>query len=235
MRDCSTAHTPQSGSPHQRLAKPDTYVSERILTNWGAPLSMPDPSQNKSRTRNARPKIERAALKLFIDEGINAATTREIANAAGVSEGALYRHYKGKDELALSLFMATHNRLGEMLREALSAPGSLEERVARAVEAYCAIADDDWLLFSFHLVSLNKFLPHDERRSDDPVTILETLIAAMMKAGEIPYGDPALTTAMCLGVVMQSGLNKVYNRLPGPFAAHAPTFTRTILAILHQK
>ena len=31
----------------------------------------------KPRARNARPKIERAALKLFIHEGVDAATTRE--------------------------------------------------------------------------------------------------------------------------------------------------------------
>lgn len=188
-----------------------------------------------SRTRNARPKIERAALKLFIDEGVDAATTRQIATLAGVSEGALYRHYKGKDELALALFMATHNRLGELLREALSVPGTLEERIGRAVDAYCAIADEDWLLFSFHLVSLNRFLPHDVRREDDPVSILEAIVTAMMKSGEIPKGDAALTTAMCLGVIMQSGLNKVYNRLSGPLSAHSKTFTRTILAILLQK
>ncbi len=196
---------------------------------------MQDSSSTKGRTRNARPKIERAALKLFVNEGIDAATTREIASVAGVSEGALYRHYKGKDELALALFMATHNRLGEMLREALAVDGSLEERVRAAVTAYCSLADEDWLLFSFHLVSLNRFLPHDVRRDDDPVSILETILSAMMASGEIPEGDPAITTAMCLGVVMQSAQNKIYNRLPGPFSQHIDVFTRTITAILLQK
>ncbi len=191
--------------------------------------------QKRPRARNARPKIERAALKLFISEGVDAATTREIADSAGVSEGALYRHYKGKDELALALFMETHNRLSEMMQAAFSQPGSLEEKVRRAVTAYCALADEDWLLFSFHLASLNKFVPHDTRRDDDPVTVVERLIAALMETGEIPRGDPAIVAAMALGVVMQSGLNKIYNRLPGPFSQHADTFTRTIMAILQQK
>ncbi|MEC7291722.1 MAG: helix-turn-helix domain-containing protein, partial [Pseudomonadota bacterium] len=99
--------------------------------------------QKRPRARNARPKIERAALKLFISEGVDAATTREIADVAGVSEGALYRHYKGKDELALALFMETHNRLAEMMQAAFSEPGTLDERVRRAVTAYCALADED--------------------------------------------------------------------------------------------
>lgn len=191
--------------------------------------------QKRPRARNARPKIERAALKLFISEGVDAATTREIADEAGVSEGALYRHYKGKDELALALFMETHNRLAEMMLEAFSQEGTIEESVRRAVTAYCELADEDWLLFSFHLVSLNKFIPHDTRRDDDPVSVVERLVTMLMDSGEIPKGDPALIAAMSLGVVMQSGLNKIYNRLPGPFSRHTETFTRTIMAILLQK
>ena len=195
--------------------------------------SSTDQSKTKPRARNARPKIERAALKLFIHEGIDAATTREIAEKAGVSEGALYRHYKGKDELALSLFMETHNRLGAMMAQALSADGSLEEKVHAAVEAYCALADEDFLLFSFHLVSLNRFLPYDKRREDDPVSITEKIIAGLIADGHIPKGDPALKAAMALGVVMQAGQNKIYNRLPGPFSHHVDAMSRAVLCVLN--
>lgn len=189
----------------------------------------------RPRARNARPKIERAALKLFVDEGVDAATTREIADQAGVSEGALYRHYEGKDQLALSLFMEMHNRLGDMMKGAFMEPGSIEDKVRRAVTSYCNLADEDWLLFSFHLVSLNRFLPHDVRREDDPVSVLESVISMLMKNGDIPDGDPAIIAAMSLGVVMQAGNNKAYNRLPGPFSQHVDAFTRAIMAIILQK
>ncbi len=190
---------------------------------------------SRPRARNARPKIERAALELFVDGGIDASTTRDIADRAGVSEGALYRHYKGKDELALSLFMETHNRLGKLVAEAARTEGGLSERVRAIVAAYCKLADEDWLLFSFHLVSLHKFLPHDTARPDDPVTITEAIISSLMEAGDIPEGDPALLAAMSLGVVLQAGQNKAYGRLPGPFSAHVDAFTRAILAILLHK
>lgn len=186
----------------------------------------------KARARNARPKIERAALKLFVHEGVDAATTREIAEKAGVSEGALYRHYKGKDELALSLFMETHNRLGQMMQEALSGDGTLEEKVHAAVKAYCELADEDFLLFSFHLVSLNRYLPYDKRREDDPVSITERIIDGLMQQGIIPTGDPALKAAMALGVVMQAGQNKIYNRLPGLLSQHADAMARAVVAVL---
>jgi len=190
------------------------------------------PGEKKTRARNARPKIERAALKLFVHEGVDAATTREIAEKAGVSEGALYRHYKGKDQLALSLFMETHNRLGQMMHEALSASGTLEEKIQAAVKAYCQLADEDFLLFSFHLVSLNRYLPYDKRRDDDPVSITERIIESLMQEGALPKGDPALKAAMALGVVMQAGQNKIYNRLPGPLTQHAPAMARAVVAVL---
>lgn len=189
-------------------------------------------TDKKPRARNARPKIERAALKLFVQEGVDAATTREIAEKAGVSEGALYRHYKGKDELALSLFMETHNRLGQMMQHALSGPGTLEDKVHAAVSAYCELADEDFLLFSFHLVSLNRYLPYDKRREDDPVSITERIINGLMNEGIIPGGDAALKAAMALGVVMQAGQNKIYNRLPGPLSQHAPAMARAVVAVL---
>ena len=189
----------------------------------------------RPRARNARPKIERAALKLFVGEGIDGATTRDIAEQAGVSEGALYRHYKGKDELAQSLFMETHNRLGQMVLEAAQTEGGLEEKVRAIVTAYCTLADEDWLLFSFHLVSIHRYLPHDSKRDDDPTTITESIIRGLIAAGEIPDGDPALLGAMALGVVLQAGQNKAYDRLPGPFSAHIEAFTRAIVAILRQK
>lgn len=191
--------------------------------------------QKRPRARNARPKIEKAALELFIRDGVDAATTRGIADVAGVSEGALYRHYKGKDELALALFMQTHNQLGEMMMGAFSDAGTIEDKVRRAVAAYCAFADDDWLSFSYHLVSQNRYLPYDTKRADDPVSVVEKLIEHLMQSGDIPKGDPAILAAMSLGVVMQAGLNKVYNRLPGPFSQHVEIFTRTIMAILLQK
>ena len=191
--------------------------------------------QKRPRARNARPKIEKAALELFIRDGVDAATTRGIADVAGVSEGALYRHYKGKDELAIALFMQTHNQLGDMMLAAFSHEGSIETKVRSAVAAYCAFADEDWLSFSYHLVSLNRYLPHDTKRDDDPVSVIEKLIEHLMDTGDIPKGDPAILAAMSLGVVMQSGLNKIYNRLPGPFSQHVDTFTRTIMAILLQK
>ena len=53
-----------------------------------------------------------------------------------------------------------------------------------------------------------------------------------MKEGHIPKGDPALKAAMALGVVMQAGQNKIYNRLPGPLSQHAEAMANAVVAVL---
>ena len=81
-------------------------------------------------------------------------------------------------------------------------------------------------------MSLNRYLPYDKKRVDDPVSITERIIGGLMKAGIVPEGDPALKAAMALGVVMQAGQNKIYNRLPGPLSQHADALARAVVAVL---
>ena len=46
-----------------------------------------------------RQAIVDAALPLFAEHGLSGVTTRQIAQAAGVSEALLYRHFASKDEI----------------------------------------------------------------------------------------------------------------------------------------
>lgn len=50
-------------------------------------------------------KILEAATKVFTAKGFNGATTSEIAKEAGVAEGTIFKYFKTKKELFLSLFV----------------------------------------------------------------------------------------------------------------------------------
>lgn len=43
--------------------------------------------------------IAKAAMRLFAEHGFHGVTTRQLAEAAGVSEALLYRHFRSKEEL----------------------------------------------------------------------------------------------------------------------------------------
>ncbi len=181
-----------------------------------------------------RARIERAALGLFVDRGVDAATTRDIAAAAGVSEGAIYRHFDGKDALASAIFLEIHTRLARLVREAAAKKPDLAAQTRAVVEAYCATADADFPLFTFHLLYAHRFMPTPEG-VDNPVAAVEDIVSGAMRRREIPRRDPGLAAGMALGIVLQTALQISYGRLEGPLSAHVEDLAASALAALSAK
>lgn len=82
-----------------------------------------------------------AALTLFAENGIEATTTREIAERAGAAEGTLYRHFDGKADLAQWLYQRCSRQLRDTLTEAdddTSEPTERLEALVRGVFRFYA-------------------------------------------------------------------------------------------------
>jgi AcrR family transcriptional regulator len=62
-----------------------------------------------------RERILDAAMRLFIDQGYDKTSLREIAEALGITKAAVYYHFASKDDILAAL----HMRLHELLRESL--------------------------------------------------------------------------------------------------------------------
>jgi AcrR family transcriptional regulator len=60
------------------------------------------PTERRSASER-REEILAASMALFSRHGLHGVTTRMIADAAGISEALLYRHFKGKEELYTEL------------------------------------------------------------------------------------------------------------------------------------
>jgi AcrR family transcriptional regulator len=80
-----------------------------------------DTTKGATRLRgpDRRYRIIQAALLLFSEKGFDATTTKEIAQAAGISEAVIFRHFQSKDELYAAILRATPDAppLGEWLAE----------------------------------------------------------------------------------------------------------------------
>lgn len=190
-----------------------------------------DAKGSPAREGDTRLRIERAALELFRDHGVDGATTREIARRAGLSEGALYRHFPSKEAIAQTLFSNLHLRLARLVRAAGTQGEDLGAQADRVVDAYCAVADEDWTHFAFHLLNTAHFLPTPPEQ-DNPVSAVENLIAAAMARGEILRSDPLVLAAMALGVVLQPALHKAHGRFSFLLAPLAPRFKAGVRAVL---
>ena len=186
-------------------------------------------------------RIERAALSLFMERGVDGVSVKELAAHAGISDGAMYRYYPSKYNLAHTLMLAIHNRLTELVREVSREDVKFRRKVKNLVARYCAAADDDWQLFSYHLLHLHHFpelftkAPRKRKKLDSPVTACADMLEAAMQDGDIPSGNTELLASMALGIVIQAASAKAYGRLNGPLSIYAPEFERAIWAIVKQK
>jgi AcrR family transcriptional regulator len=85
-----------------------------------------------------REKLLEAAAKVFAESGYRGATTRRIAQQAGVSEITLFRHFGSKDALILEALRETGspNTASQMLPEVPNAPFEELFAWARAQHAH---------------------------------------------------------------------------------------------------
>lgn len=79
-----------------------------------------------------------AALALFAEKGIEATTTREIAERAGAAEGTLYRHFNGKADLAEWLYGQCTDEMSETLAGVVEDEMDPDDRLAALVRGIFA-------------------------------------------------------------------------------------------------
>ena len=85
---------------------------------------------------SARDAILDAADALFGDLGFDAASTRQIGEAAGINKALIHYHFASKQSLFNSVLDRYYERLNETLRGALEGEGSLRDRLGGLLEAY---------------------------------------------------------------------------------------------------
>ncbi len=65
-------------------------------------------------------EIIRAAVDLAAEQGMDKVTTQEIANAVGVTQGAIFRHFPTKDTIWIAVVHWTRSRLLSVIDRAAS-------------------------------------------------------------------------------------------------------------------
>jgi len=85
-----------------------------------------------------RSAITEAAHELFITQGYNATSMRQIAKKAGIALGGIYNHFSGKEDIFKAVFLENHPYL-EMIPALESAQGdTVEEFVRNAADQMMA-------------------------------------------------------------------------------------------------
>lgn len=167
-----------------------------------------------------RAVIMDAALRCFARNGYDATRVRDIAEAASTSEGALYRHFASKEELARELHLQAMSVFSEELLAASvadTAGASLRQMAARVLTLY----REQPAAFVYALVQAPPAavasMPDDR---DLPIDIIARVIEQARVQGSVRTGDSRVLASCFLGCLVQ----------PIALSLSAPGCVRDILA-----
>jgi AcrR family transcriptional regulator len=174
--------------------------------------------RNPSATRQ---KLHEAALNLFVEKGVVETSVGDMARAAGVAEGTLYRHYPSKDDLVADLFASNYQDFGRRIAKLQATRAEFRGKLEAVIAEVCRFFDDDPILFRFLLLVQHQGLPRVPHGPHNPVSIVQGMIEAAIRAQAITLTDAALGTAMIFGLILQPATSIVYGRLEPPFSRYA--------------
>jgi AcrR family transcriptional regulator len=146
------------------------------------------------------PEILKAALGCFAELGYDATRVKHIAQRAGVSEAALYRHHPSKEAVATALF-ATHMRA---LSDALRAVADdrtlpVAERVRQLARVSLERRRTDPAAHAFVLGHTGRFIGALPADFPYPIRIVERLVAEGQTDHSVRPGPPRVLAALVLG------------------------------------
>ena len=160
-------------------------------------------------------RMETEAIRLFATGGLARTTVRDIAEAAEVGEGALYRHWAGKNEMAWDLYCTRTAeftlKFEPVLTEAGRPLGERLERSVRFVYQYYKDRPDELV---FILLTRQSFpAEHILDEAVDPDEAIIRFLTSEIEAGSIAKSDVTLLMAMVRGLVIEPIYMHRYGRL----------------------
>lgn len=94
------------------------------------------------RPRNRKAQLADSAAELFGKHGYHQVSVNDIAAAAGVTGPAVYRHFRGKQDILAHVLLSGMDVFGLVTEEALAEPGTPDEQLDGLLRAVAALAVD---------------------------------------------------------------------------------------------
>ncbi|HEU4630491.1 MAG TPA: helix-turn-helix domain-containing protein [Gemmatimonadaceae bacterium] len=156
----------------------------------------------------AKREILRAALRLFGERGLAATSIRDIADESGYTNPALYKHFAGKDELALYLFERCHRWVWERCSAALAGADGFEGKLEAYVAAWLELLDEEPEVLAFLSDSARVLWPRASAtlRRKTMIGLARTLAGEAPRVGS-PHGtvDRDVAAASIEGTLAELG------------------------------
>jgi AcrR family transcriptional regulator len=172
---------------------------------------------------SGRQAILEQARQQFFARGYHGVSVRDIVQACGLSNAALYHHFGSKDHLFIEVFEGHLAQIMQQLREAGKAEGSCKERLSIMGETYGRIM----LESQSELQALRRDLmacdPDETQRllfdaQWQVPALFATVIEEGIAAGEIKAVDAHRVSMLLMGMVFSLALRRSFEAADETFA-----------------
>jgi AcrR family transcriptional regulator len=167
--------------------------------------------------------IAKAARRILEEEGADAVTMRRVADAAGITPMAIYRHYKARAGLLKSLADEGFEELAEQISRK-SYSGTTSERLVKMAEIYLEHALHSPRLFELMFLvkreNARRYPLDFKARRSPTASLMADALSAGMQSEEL-LQDDAWEIAFEMGA-LSHGLIMLY--LGGRVTLSAPGF-----------
>jgi len=99
--------------------------------------------RTKEEAAQTRQQLLNAALSIFSRQSFDATTLEEVAEAAGVTRGAIYHHFGSKADLFQALIEEASTQGGEVVQQAISGGGSFTDITRRVLEHTLTLLEEN--------------------------------------------------------------------------------------------
>lgn len=96
------------------------------------------PRITEQRQEATRQRILQGARRVFVEKGFHEATIDDLVAECGLSVGAIYGYFKGKDELIRASILAANRQESDAVLEDTQAAGTVREKMERAIRGWWA-------------------------------------------------------------------------------------------------
>ena len=180
----------------------------------------------------ARQQILIEGLRLFTEKGLCETTVRDIADATGYTNPALYRHFEGKDALASFLFRRCYERMIADVQKALSLAASGQESMRAFVSAMLQLYAESPPALLFISDNIRRFWPGVPPRMRR-VTLLmfvREILAPGVRAGTVD--EVEIRAATVVGALQQVFRMLYLELIDGPPDRWVEPLTNTLVALM---
>lgn len=179
--------------------------------------------------KNRKHQIMDAAVHLVAHQGIDGTSIRQIARAAGVTDGALYRHFASKNDLCLQAYGAIVDEMAAYKEKIVDAPVPLNAKIHEWVRVSYAYFDRYPDAFAYVLLTEHQLPPGWE----DFTSRQGRLLLAMLADMDDPPTRPDLVYSHFSGVLLNIPRLIREGKLPGPAQQYSDEVARLLWLILN--